>query len=107
MNRAERRRIQKKQNKKEPIYNISQDHINKIKADAYEKATTTAMVLLLSLPIKVLKEHYGWGYKRLPEFAEFLTDAYQDFCDSGRSLEEEVDYIYKMTGIKIEKNPEY
>ena len=61
----------------------------------------------MSLPIRVLKEHYGWGnQKRLPDFAELLCDAYQDFADSGRDLEAEVDFIYQNTGIKFERTIE-
>ena len=105
MNRAERRRLQKKQNKKEPVYNISQQNLNKIKQNVTENAVDTAMVLLFSLPIKVLKKHYGWGNKKkLPEFGEFLTDAYQEFVESGRSLEEEADFIYEQTGIRFLRN---
>jgi hypothetical protein len=65
------------------------------------------MILLLSLPIKVLKEQYGWGNKkRLPKFAELLTDAYQEFAESNRSLDEEVEFIYQQTGIKFLRNPD-
>ena len=107
MNRAERRRLMKKENKKEPVYNISQQNLNEIKQNERETATETAMILLMSLPIKVLKEHYGWGNKkRLPKFAELLCDAYQDFDNSDRSLEDEVEFIYQQTGIKFLKNPD-
>lgn len=104
MNRAERRRLEKKNNKKEPVYNMSQGHINKIKEDTYELATEDAMILLFSLTIRVMKERYGFGRKRLPELAEFLTDAYQEFDESGRTLKEEAEFVYQMTGIKFARN---
>ena len=107
MNRAERRRFQKKQNKKEPIYNISQQNLNEIKQNERENAVNEAMILMMSLPIKVLKEHYGWANKkRLPKFAELLCDAFQEFDESGRSLDEEVEFIYQNTGIKFLRNTE-
>jgi hypothetical protein len=107
MNRAERRRNQKKQGKKEPIYNISEQELNKIKQNEREKAVNDAIILLMSLPIKVLKKHYGWGnIKRLPEFAEHLCDEYQEFVDGGRDLTSEVEFIYDMTGIKFQRTPD-
>ena len=104
MNRAERRRLQKKQNKKEAVYNISQQNLDKIKQDERENAITTAMILLFSLPIRVMKEHYGWGYKRLPELADLLTDAYQEFSEGNRTLEEEAKFVYELTGVMFARN---
>lgn len=104
MNRAERRRIQKKQNKKQPIYNISEQNLYKIKENVAETATETAMTLLFSLTIRVMKEHYGWGHKRLPELADLLCDAYQEFDESGRTLQQEAEYVYQMTGVKFARN---
>ena len=104
MTRAERRRIAKKQNKKEPIYNISEQNLCKIKENVTENAVETALTLLFSLTIRVMKEHYGWGHKRLPELANLLTDAYQEFDESGRSVKEEVEYTYQMTGVRFARN---
>lgn len=105
MNRAERRRLEKKQNKKQPVYNVSKQNLDKIKQDATEEAVNEAMILLFSLPIKVLKNHYGWGnIKRLPDFAELLCDTYQEFVNSGRSLKDEQDFVFEQTGIKFQRS---
>lgn len=104
MTRAERRRIAKKQNKKEPIYNISEQNINKIKQNVTENAVETAITLLFSLTIRVMKEHYGWGHKRLPELADLLCDAYQEFDESGRTIRQEAEYTYQMTGVRFARN---
>lgn len=105
MTRAERRRLQKKQNRKDPIYNISEKRLDKIRQDERENAVNDAFILLMSIPIRVLKKNYGWGNKKkLPDFAELLCDAYQEFVESGRDLEAEVDFVYEQTGIKFEKN---
>jgi hypothetical protein len=101
MNRAERRRIDKNLKKNEAVYNISQQELDKIKQNVTETATESAMILLFSLPLRVLKEQYGWGNsKRLPEFAEHLTNAYENATD----LEAEAEFVYQMTGIKFIKN---
>jgi hypothetical protein len=51
-----------------------------------------------------MKEHYGWGHKRLPELADLLCDAYQEFDESGRTLQQEAEYTYQMTGVKFSRN---
>lgn len=105
MNRAERRRRAKQglPVKKEPVYNMKQSDVSRVKSQAAEKAVDTAMVLLLALPIKVMRERYGWGMKkRLPDFAEALTDEYQRFADGEMSLEEYAQYVYDTVGIKFQ-----
>ena len=105
MNRAERRRIAKKQAKKEPIYYISEENLNKIKQNTTEEAVNIATILLMSLPIKVMKKYYRWGSrKRLPELAEHLCDEYQEFVNGGRDIKKERDFVFQQTGIRFEMN---
>lgn len=84
MNRAERRAAGMK--KKQPVYQMTDDAILKIKEKAYADATDTAIVLLLSMPIRVMHERFGWGTKRLSALAEALTDEYQRFSEGEVSL---------------------
>ena len=91
MNRKQRRMAQKRgvAVPKDPVYNIKRSDINSMKEQAVSDAADAAMVLLLALPIKVLRDEYGWGTKkRLPEFADKLTEEYQKFADGDVSLEE-------------------
>lgn len=106
MNRKQRRLAEKRgvAVKKDPVYNIKRSDIDSMKEKAVSEAADAAMVLLLALPIKVLRDEYGWGTKkRLPEFAEKLTDEYQKFSDEEVSLEEYANLVYEMTGIKFER----
>lgn len=111
MNRAERRRLAKQQGKfavkKDPVYNLKQSDIDNMKDKAVSEATDTALILLLALPIKVLRDEYGWASKkRLPEFAEKLTDEYANFSNGDTSLEEYAQMVYEYTGIKFERSKE-
>ena len=84
MNRKQRRMAQKLgvAVPKDPVYNIKRSDINSMKEQAVSDAADAAMVLLLALPIKVLRDEYGWGTKkRLPEFADKLAEEYQKFAD--------------------------
>jgi hypothetical protein len=104
MNRAERRRMQKKQNKKEPVYNISGQNLDKIKQNERKDAINDVMILLLGIPVKVMREHYGFGDKRLPEFAELLCEEFENFSEGDMTLEQYAKYVYEHTGIKFVKN---
>lgn len=106
MNRKQRREQQKGKQviQKEPVYSLKKSDIEAIKAKAREEATDDALILLFALPIKLLHDEYGWGIqKRLPEFGEKLTDAYQEFADGEMSLKQYADLVYEYTGIKFER----
>lgn len=106
MNRAERRRLEKqgKTVQKEPVVSMRVSDLERIKNEAREEAVDTAMILLLGIPIKVLRDKYGWGMKkRLPEFAEALLDVYSDFSEGNMTLEEFSEIIYQECGIKFQK----
>lgn len=110
MNRAQRRKAMKNKQyvpRKEPVYNLKSSDISNMKKTATSDAIDTAMALLLSIPIKVMHDKYGWGMKkRLPEFADALIDEYQEFADGNMSLEEYQEMVYEYCGVKFIKNPE-
>ena len=108
MNRAERRKQAKLTGSlivRDPIISMKKSDIDRIKREAEEKAVDTVMVLLLSIPIKVMHEKYGWGMKsRLPELSEALVDEYQAFSDGDMTLEEYQEMVYEYCGVKFKMN---
>lgn len=105
MNRQQRRKATKKglPVSKDPVYNLKQSDVAKMKSEA----TETAITLLLSIPIKVMHEEFGWGMrKRLPRLADALIDEYQKFADGEMTLEEYQDMVYEYCGVKFKKNEE-
>lgn len=104
MNRAKRRKQAKLTGSpvaKDPIISIKKSDIDRIKREA----TETAMVLLLSVPIKVMHEQFGWGMKkRLPRLSDALIDEYQAFSDGDMTLEEHQNMVYEYCGVKFQKN---
>lgn len=106
MNRAERRKA-KKQGiavPKDPVYNIKNSDIKRMKEKAVDEAAGAAMVLLFAIPVKVMRDKYGFGSKRLTALADALTEEYQNFSDGDTSLEEYADLVYQYTGIKFERS---
>lgn len=108
MNRKQRRAAQKKgiTIPKDPVYNVKQSDLDKMREKSVDEAANAAMVLLLALPIKVMRDNYGFGSKRLTALAEALSDEYQKFADDEVSLEEYADLVYQYTGIKFERGDE-
>ena len=109
MNRAQRRAAKKNKQfmQRDPVYNVKESDLSNMKSKATEQAVDTAMILLLSIPVKVMHDKYGWGMKkRLPELAEALIDEYQEFADGNMTLEEYQEMVYEYCGMKFEKNTE-
>lgn len=108
MNRKQRRAAQKKgiAVPKDPVYNIKNSDIRHMKENAVSEAADAAMVLLFAIPVKVMREKYGFGAKRLTALADALTAEYQNFSDGDTSLEEYANLVYQYTGIKFERSKE-
>lgn len=104
MNRKQRRQMgTRAQAQRDPVYSLKQSDIEKIKKQASEEAIQSAMLLLFAVPVKVMHDAYRWGPKRLPEFAEKLTEEWAEFENGAMSLEEYAAFVYETTGIKFEK----
>lgn len=102
MNRAERRRQGKAG--ADPVYTLRKSDIDKIKLTATQQAVDTVMLLLLSIPVKVMREKFGWGEKkRLPEFADAILDEYEAFSNGERELDEYREMVWETCGVRFEK----
>ena len=102
MNRAERRRAGKKD--KVVTYNLTQEQINQIKQEARDEAVGVALTLMLSLPLKVLKDKY-WvksAKRRLPKFLDNVLSLYDSWNKGSLTIEELREDLWEYGGIKIE-----
>ena len=109
MNRAERRRLQKKQNKKEPVYNISEQNLNNMKQKLSKEAIGTAFILMLGLPIMAFHEHMSdlWkkevdGKCREERFLDYILDLYDSFEKGELALNDVIQTIKEKTGTTID-----
>ena len=103
MNRAERRRLQKKgiPVKKEPVINIKYSDVQKMKDEAIKKAADTAFLLMLGLPVLVLRDNWGFGTVRLERFIDQVIDMYEAFNEGYLTLDDIQKVIEEETGIEI------
>ena len=94
---------------KQAVYNLTQEQIDKLKMDATEKALEDSLTLLLVLPVKVLpvkvlKEHYGFSRKKLENFCSFISDEYEKVPLDKMGLAECKQYMYDTVGVRFEMN---
>lgn len=116
MGRAERRRAQKLEQKaKTATYNLTKaqldvmvrekigDELIRVKQEATDDAVNTAMVLLLTLPLEVLMDHY-WtkSYaKRIPKFTELVLEYYERWQNGELDMEKLKEDLWEYGGVKL------
>lgn len=113
MGRAERRRAQKEANKATKTYTFTKGQLDKAVRDGIEKelqrvkqeAINTAMILLLTLPLEVLMDHY-WKKtyaKRIPEFTEKVLEYYSRWQDGELDMEKLKEDLWEYGGVRLEE----
>ena len=118
MGRAERRRLEREKSKqKTAIYNLTKEQLDKlvedqikdrlkvIKKQAMEDAITTAMTLLLVLPMEVLMDHY-WKKtyaKKIPEFTELVLQYYECWQNGELDMDEMKKDLWEYGGVRLEE----
>ena len=119
MGRAERRRAQKlAQKEKTATYNLTKAQLDaavreqvgkeleRIKQEAMDDTINTAMVLLLTLPLEVLMDHY-WtkSYaKRIPKFTELVLEYYERWQNGELDMEKLKEDLWEYGGVKLVEN---
>ena len=123
MNRAERRRQKKKDEKaiKPPVYNYTPDSlrnqikweanqeymekVKKIKEEATADAVNTAMVLLLTLPCAVLMENF-WqksSSQNIPKFLDMVLSYYDRWQRGELNMGKLKQDLWEIGGIRLEE----
>lgn len=122
MNRAEIRRLEREKIKeKTRTYNLTkaqldilvrervQSELNdikaKIKKEATEEAVNTAMVLMLTLPLKVLIDNY-WISKgqleQIPEFTDKVIEYYEKWQNGELDIDKLREDLWNYAGVRLE-----
>ena len=98
MNRAERRRSARQQEKPK-TYVLTEDQINKMKMDAVNEATRRAFMMFLSIPVMILRDKFGFGKQRLTRFMDYALIWYEAVQNNEVSLLELVKVAKDECGI--------
>ena len=118
MPRAERRRQQKDEIKaKTATYNVTkaqldmmikeqiESKLNEIKQQATDEAVNTAMILMLTLPLEVLMDHY-WTKtydKKIPEFTNYVLEYYKKWENGEIDMDKLRDDLWEYGGVRLEE----
>lgn len=117
MTRSEKRRNEREENKKTPVYNFTQEQLNEIiekriaaeidkaKKEATEAAINKAMTLLFVLPMEVLMDYY-WTKEaeyteKIPEFTEHVLEYYQMWQRDELDMDKMEEDLWTYGGIKF------
>lgn len=74
--------------------------VEELKKDIHSEVITEAWTLAMAISMKVLIDDYGFGSKRLGDFAEHAAELYNNDV----SIEEVTKYIEQRTGIVIKSD---
>lgn len=119
MGRAERRRQQRLEHKeKTATYNLTKaqldvmieqrvgERLREIHEEATNEGVNTAMILLLTLPLEVLMDHY-WtkSYaKRIPEFTNYVLEYYTRWQNGEIDMEDLKRDLWEYGGVRLEES---
>lgn len=117
MNRQQRRSAERKdQRAKTKVYNLTEAQLEDYVKQAIEKelkntheevvneSTNDAMILLLTLPLEVLMDHY-WpkSYaKKIPEFTNYVLEYYKRWQNGELDMDELKEDLWVYGGVRLE-----
>lgn len=117
MGRAENRRAMRNEKKKTATYNLTREQLRhavrnqicgdlaRVKREATDDAVNTAMILLLTLPLEVLMDHY-WtkSYaKRIPAFTNHVLEYYERWQNGDLDMEKLKEDLWEYGGVRLEE----
>lgn len=99
MNRAERRRSAKQDQGKKKTYVLTDEQITTMKNKAVDEATRKAFLMLLSIPIMVLRDKFGFDDLDISKFEDYTLLWY----DSVQKGETTVTELMDVAQIKTQE----
>ena len=105
MTRAEMRRAARETSKKTKTYNLTEEQIQIIKQEATTTAVNEAMILLLTLPLEVLMDHY-WQKtydKKIPEFTNYVLEYYEKWQNGELDMDKLKQDLWEFGGVRLER----
>ena len=104
MNRAEMRRQQKLEGKKDKIYHLTQGQIDKMKEEVVQEAVDVSFALMLAVPTNILARCY-WeksAHKRIPQFLDECLSLYESIGTGTVQISELIKDVEELGKLKME-----
>ena len=90
-----------KKKKKTPTYNLTWEQIENIKLKATSEAMDFDFRQMILLPLMVLRDHYGFGAKRLEDYIDYVADMLDSYNKGYLNLDDIEKTLEEETGIKV------
>lgn len=82
---------------------IDARELERIKNEAVKDAMLSCLELIFAIPMKVMREHYGWGArKRLPALADLLAQELETLNRDDMDPAKYIQNAEAICGIKID-----
>ncbi|MBU5669603.1 hypothetical protein KQI68_07090 [Peptoniphilus sp. MSJ-1] len=94
-------KMKNKKPKKVATYNLTYEQMEGIKKKATTEAINFAFKQMILISMMVLRDYYGFGAKRLEDFAEYSSGMLDSYNKGYLSLDDMQQTIKEETGIKI------
>lgn len=115
MTRAEWKRQNRREKQKKATYSVTREQLDKLIEEEYgeklkeiqdkvhNEAVNDALVLLLTLPLEVLMDHY-WtdSYEELiPEFTNYVIEYYEKWQNDELDMDVLKEDLWNYAGVKL------
>lgn len=87
------------------VHERIQNELASLKEEATNDAVNTAMILLLTLPLEVLMDHY-WqkSYtKRIPQFTEYVLEYYERWQNGELDMDKLKEDLWEYGGVRLQE----
>lgn len=105
MNRQQRRAMERRdQKEKTKTYNMTPEGLKARDEKVTNDAINQALVLLLTLPLEVLMDHYwpkSYG-KRIPEFTNHVLEYYERWQNGELDMDKLKEDLWVYGGVRLE-----
>ena len=103
MSRAEFRRQQRLEGKKDKIYHLTQAQIDKMKEDAVQEAVDVSFGLMLGIPVEHLLKYWKkTAHIRIPKFIDECLETYEKIGEGTVKLTDLIKNVEKYGKLKMD-----
>lgn len=104
MNRAERRRAGRAKASGEAVYRVKRSDLEALHDDAMREVSRRVIPVVLLTSLMVLRDKYGFGRKRLGDFAEKVFQLYEAVDTDFVTFDDLAQAIDEETGVRLLAN---
>lgn len=101
LSRAERRRLERDNDKTQKTYTLTHAQIEQMKKDVSMESTKKAFLMMMGFPLLTLRDKFGFGTQRLNKFMDQMVDLYEAYEMDYVSLEDLDKVIMEETGVTL------